>query len=113
MQDFVVRLTQITRKELFYIEGFLCMYQERYAEYQRDLNLARALGETKRAGEIEEDLHAFRHEIAYLERKHASVYERLRTLAYDERFPTIEEPTASDTLRTISHPGTILPFETL
>jgi hypothetical protein len=86
MHEFTDRLTQMTHKELLYIEGYLCMHRDRYAEYERDLKLARARGDAKRAGEIAEDLRAFRREIAYLQRKQASVYERLRVLANDERF---------------------------
>lgn len=86
MHDFIDRLTEITRKELLYIEGFLVMHRERYAEYERDLKLARTLGDTKRAGEIAADLAAFRGEIAYLERKQASAHERLHVLARGEAF---------------------------
>ena len=101
MHDFITRLIQITRKELLYVEGFLCMHHERYAEYERDLKLARAQDDTARAEEIEEDLCAFRGEIAYLERKQATAYERLQTLVRDERFATVGEASGRDTARTI------------
>jgi hypothetical protein len=89
MNRFIDRLTLMTRKELIYLEGFLAMQRERYAEYERDLKAALAADDRKRVGEIGEDLHAFRREIAHLEGKRASAVDRLERLGRDERFPAM------------------------
>jgi hypothetical protein len=111
MHDFIARLTRVTRKELLHIEGFLCMHRERYAEYARDLEVARARGDAKRAGEIAEDLRAFRGEIAHLERKQVSAYERLRTLARDERFPTGPSTDGGDAIQPMPDAANIIRLE--
>jgi hypothetical protein len=111
LHEFIDRLTEMTRKELLYIEGFLCMHQERYAEYARDFKLAQALGDTPRAEHIREDLQAIGGEIVYLERKQASVTERLRALARDERFAAVVDTNGSDAAQPLPDAANIIPLE--
>ncbi len=112
MHEFIARLAEMTRKELLYIDGFLCMHRERYAEYERNLRLARARGDARRAAEMTEDLVAFRGEIAYLERQRASAVERLRTLARDEHFPATSSADGHDDAQALPNSANILRLDT-
>ena len=77
MGEMIDRLKGKARKEILYSRGYQAMQRERYMEYVSDMMEARDHGDTKRQGEIAQDLQAFAEEMWHLMEAQRSAYRRI------------------------------------